>query len=252
MGATGTWMDTRVGRIASVHCSRDVSLESLGTYDIILGDINREGAKALQVLHGTHAGVCMPSYLPSKDMDKPRWPPAFDHIFAKVSTGFLSRAETQVFRLPKVGRFPRNVLKDWCSDHVPFEAVLVPKGPGTPPVRMATWNVADPWYVAEWYPMATVGFCKEEEPQRLQKCREVLVQLLKRNDVVALQEVPRPLMALLLQHGDLDATAWNVSWIPDPCDSEGGEDDGRCCVVLLCVRHVLCHEHGAPCRALFG
>lgn len=85
-------------------------------------------------------------------------------------------------------------------------------------LTVATWNVADPFYFARFWPDAHFGFDFEEEDSRLNAIKRHVEQLLDLADVVGLQEVPADLVDRLVRCG-LDRD-FESQWVAAPSDKD--------------------------------
>ena len=130
--------------------------------------------------------------------------------------------------------------KDICSDHVSVEAEVSKPGSDDPPLRCATWNVADPFSFSQ-FPGSSLGFSYSSEDARLRQVRDQVLVLLGRCDVVALQEVPSNLVSQL----DADAAHAGFGlrkWKMNRSDRDGSEGSStRPCLMLL-VRSEMANE----------
>ncbi len=195
-----------VGKVACLHSAPlrcDPALvDTLRAHDVVIGDLNTTWRHLAVHVGATHANASMPSYLPPSLYARADMPPDFDHVM--VRSGALRLAMRQVKCL-RSGTDHRSVIHrdGWCSDHVPVEAVWEKAGARTR--RLATWNVADPWYYARHAALQDArlasnvvkGFSVLREPARLADVHRVVIGLLERNAIVALQEVPSKIASAL-------------------------------------------------------
>lgn len=193
-----------LGRVASVHAdplreNRGGMME-LSSIDVILGDLNTSWFALTNIFGTTHVDASRPSYLPSgTHVFRAFTPPAFDHVLARRTSLSVEIAKQQMWTLPfKVADNPRSWMRTlkMCSDHVPLETVVRHQMSGAS-WRCCTWNVADPWYMAQRHPENSDkifrGFMRDETV-RLDRVRAAVQTLMERNDMVALQEVPATLV----------------------------------------------------------
>ena len=201
-----------VGSVCCLHAEplkyNSEVIDIVHRHDVILGDLNTMWKHLKGPLGSTYQDVSFPSYLPSKVFDRPGDPPDFDHILLRKRTGSIAPVATQIKTLTS-GRDHRKVLQrdGWCSDHVPVEAHLCLGHHHT--IRVATWNVADPWYYAQYHPPSVAsdivkGFSRTNETNRLRHIKRVTRALIQSNAIVALQEVPVALAKVLRE--DFDGT----------------------------------------------
>ena len=189
--------------LASLQHNREIAKTAhrwlFDTYDVVLGDFNATHGAMLDVSVAgtTHDHATMPSYLPAPSYSVAAWPPSFDQIVVRRPLQ-VALADAQLWKLQKVKEMPRKQMWSHCipSDHVPVEAVV--RGvAGADELRVATWNVADPWYYNKYHDntkTAAEGFVYEFEDQRCNLVLQTVDTLVERNQVVALQEVPRMLV----------------------------------------------------------
>lgn len=157
----------------------------------------------------------VPTYLPNIDINatnrgfastKPVFLPGLDNVYVALPA--------RVSPLPAVARWvlparvaadvnPRSLIRKLglLSDHVPVgasiqmvpsdaaAAVSAASGAAAPQRwTLATFNVADPFFWARFYPGADGGFDPKREPQRQEKLLSTIADLLERFDALALQE----------------------------------------------------------------
>lgn len=204
-------------------------------YDMVMGDFN---TTILGMLHNAvthnHAVATMPSYLPCRDYDYSSKPPAFDQVVVKRPQLQVELNPTQQWRLQKVKRFPRGQMESiGCpSDHVPVEAIITH---GTQPklhapVKVATWNVADPWYFAQYHIGPAIGFESNAEEVRLDKIVDVIKVLMARNSIVGLQEVPKTIAEDVKLNAK--SVGWHVLEIRTPSSDDWDEVDAPSMLLL--------------------
>jgi endonuclease/exonuclease/phosphatase family metal-dependent hydrolase len=248
--------ETTFGVVASVHLER-VSMRQgsnveLGrrvyswifdAHHVVLGDMNCEwrnmigganlGAHSQPmeawVKPDTHTAAVRTggTYLPGlTEPKKPRWkgdavaitPPTFDLVVVArpLSVDLLPKQPGRKFTPAKL---PRLLMKSlgWPSDHTSVVA-SVKSMSRTSRLTVATWNVADPFYFARFWPDAHFGFDFEEEDSRLNAIKRHVEQLLDLADVVGLQEVPADLVDRLVRCG-LDRD-FESQWVAAPSDKD--------------------------------
>lgn len=83
---------------------------------------------------------------------------------------------------------------------------------------MATWNVADPFYFAGFWPEAAFGFDFDREDSRLDAIKNHVEQLLGLADVVGLQEVPADLVERLVRCGS--GRDFESQWVAAPSNKD--------------------------------
>lgn len=204
-------------------------------YDMVMGDFN---TTILGMLHNAvthnHAVATMPSYLPCRDYDYSSKPPAFDQVVVKRPQLQVELSPKQQWRLQKVKRNPRGQMESiGCpSDHVPVEAIVTR---GTQPerhapVNVATWNVADPFYFAQYHVGPAVGFESAREEGRLNKIEDVVKVLMSRNSIVGLQEVPFPIAEDIKLNAE--SAGWQVLEIRTPSSDDWDETDAPSMLLL--------------------
>ena len=198
------------------------------TFEIVMGDFNAIHAQMLDVSVDavTHVHATMPSYLPSVDYPVAAMPPSFDQVVVRRPL-HVELAKRQVWRLQRVKQFPRKQMasRGIPSDHVPVEALVRTASVQSEALRLATWNVADPFYYAQHHAAASaaVGFLVDFEDQRLRMVMDTIARLMERNHVLGLQEVPKCI------EDDVVALAkgrrWSGVGLPTPAaaDGEGGD-----------------------------
>ncbi len=111
-------------------------------------------------------------------------------------------------------KLPRTLMASlppdgWPSDHTSVQATVRSHG-ASASLRVATWNVADPYYFGKWWPLAALGFDKQSEPARLIRVQKHCYDLLNNSDVLALQEVPHSLVGALLRAGVRLGRSWRA------------------------------------------
>ena len=182
----------------------------------------------------THSAAIRPggTYLPGITQEKtPRYnkkgekigttavsPPAFDLVVvARPLT--VECLDKQPGRKLIPAKLPRSLIKSlpWPSDHTSVVAVVRAMGVERG-LRVATWNVAAPWYFAKFWPDAAFGFDKSEEKSRQEAIERHVQQLLAVSDVLGLQEVPVELVAPLMTYGV--AQGFQVQWVAAPSDKD--------------------------------
>ena len=188
--------------LASLRHNREIAKTAhrwlFDTYDVVLGDFNATHGAMLDVSVAgtTHDHATMPSYLPAPSYSVAAWPPSFDQVVVRRPLQ-VALADAQMWKLQKVKLWPRKQMWSRCipSDHVPVEAVV--RGvAGANELRVATWNVADPWYYNQHHNDNTPaeGFERQFEAERCSLVLQTVGTLVERNQVVALQEVPHMLV----------------------------------------------------------
>ena len=210
---------TTYGEIACCHLSAVKNQSHLliahqqifDSHSITMGDMNAtwnrivgEAGQLGSVNHDTHESVNMPSYLPcTLSNTNAVMPPAFDQIIIRHGRVnpehrpqlYGTLAPKQVARLQLIRHDPRKVIisrHDILSDHVSVEANVFNDEDMS--IRCATWNVADPFYFARFWPNAANRFVSADEERRQESIRQQVRILLNHCDVVALQEVPARLV----------------------------------------------------------
>ena len=233
------------------------------------GGTSKEVKMEAWVKPETHAAAIRPggTYLPGVTQEKvPRWkgdkvtidPPAFDLVVVTrpYAVDLLKKQPGRAFQPAKLPRLLMQSLPPdgWPSDHTSVVAVV--RAASSQPartLRVATWNVADPWYFSQfWGEACSFGFEREREAQRLEHierhvaqaraARSLLApppraphnhaphplaphppsparaQLLDASDVLGLQEVPVLLVKRLVRlgaHRDFEA-----QWVGAPSDKD--------------------------------
>lgn len=170
-----------------------------------------------------HATRAAGTYLPGiEEANSPRFPgdvvaikpPTFDNVVVHrpLTVYALPERRDRLANGPRqLGakfvpcKLPRTLMTSlppdgWPSDHTSVQATVRSHG-ASASLRVATWNVADPHYFAQWHPLAALGFDKRTEPARLIRVQKHCYDLLNNSDVLALQEVPHSLVAALLRAG---------------------------------------------------
>jgi hypothetical protein len=219
--------------LASLHHNRELSetahLWMFDSFDIVFGDLNAMFGSMLDVSVKaiTHAHASMPSYLPANDYHEARPAPAFDQVVVKRPLG-IRLATVQMWKLQLVKLSPRKqmISRAIPSDHVPVEAIVNGTKHGSGVLRLATWNVADPFYFGRFHrnnDVATVGFRRDLEDERLRLVLAALETLLDRNDAITLQEVPRRISEEVANAAK--RRHWLVSGTVTPATSDERGDD---------------------------
>ena len=248
--------ETTFGVVASVHLERVSMREGsnmeigrrvyswiFDAHHVVLGDMNCEWRNMIGGAHlgehsrpmeawvkpDTHTAAVRTggTYLPGlTEPKKPRWkgesvaitPPTFDLVVVTrpLSVELLPKQPGRKFTPAKL---PRLLMKPlgWPSDHTSVVAV-VKSTRLTSQLTVATWNVADPFYFAEYWPDAAFGFDFDQEDSRLNAIEDHVEQLLSLADVVGLQEVPADLVERLVRCGSgLD---FESQWVAAPSDKD--------------------------------
>jgi len=201
-------LSTKLRNIGTVCCLHADPLkynpeliDIVNRHDVILGDLNTMWKHLDPHIGSTYHDVSFPSYFPSKIFDRVGDPPDFDHILLHKDKGSVAAVTPQIKTLTS-GRDHRKIMQQhaWCSDHVPVEAHLY--FGGAHHIRVATWNVAAPFYFAKFHPSRVAsdivrGFRRDQEANRLRHIRAVTHTLIQSNVIVALQEVPVSLAQVL-------------------------------------------------------
>ena len=201
-------LSTKLRNIGTVCCLHADPLkynpqliDTVRRHDVILGDLNTMWKHLEPHIGSTYHDVSFPSYFPSKVFDSVGDPPDFDHILLHKDKGSVAAVAPQIKTLTS-GRDHRKIMQQdgWCSDHVPIEAHLW-LGEAHH-IRVATFNVADPFYFANFHPSPVAshivrGFRRNQEANRLRHIRAVIHTLIQSNVIVALQEVPVSLAQVL-------------------------------------------------------
>ena len=213
--------------LASLQHNRELAKTAhrwlFDTYDIVLGDFNATHGAMLDVSVAgtTHGHATMPSYLPARSYSVSAWPPSFDQVVVRRPLQ-VALADAQLWKLQKVKDSPRKQMWSHCipSDHVPVEAVV--RGvAGANELRVATWNVADPWYYTKYHDngkIAAEGFVRGCEAERCDLVARTVGALVERNQVVALQEVPHKLVRRVVL--EAKARGLVVGGMPTPAHSD--------------------------------
>ena len=204
-------------------------------YDMVMGDFN---TTILGMLHNAvthnHAVATMPSYLPCQDYYYSSKPPAFDQVVVKRPQLQVALNPKQQWRLQKVKDNPRGQMKSiGCpSDHVPVEAIIThgTQPDSYAPVNVATWNVADPFYFAQYHVGPAIGFESEGEEVRLDKIVDVVKVLMQRNSIVGLQEVPKPIANDVALNAK--SMKWHVLEMRTPSSGDADETDAPSMLLL--------------------
>lgn len=236
---------TKLGWVAAchlspVHNSSSAVLQAhrylFSQTDIVLGDMNAHHVHMHDSFGATCKCVHMPSYLPSCENASAMTPPAFDMCVYKVPKLSATLAPKQVTRLQKIKGCPRDAIasRGLSSDHVSVEFLVDFHGTVA---RCATWNVADPEYYSHTFPSALAGFDLEKEGERQRQVVQQIVTLLSRNDIVALQEVPRAIAS------EVDGEAMSVGfesrkYLLQPTPGVALQ----CLLLALLVRGCFCRE----------
>ena len=248
--------ETTFGVVASVHLERVSMREGsnmeigrrvyswiFDAHHVVLGDMNCEWRNMIGGAHlgkhsrpmeawvkpDTHTAAVRTggTYLPGlTEPKKPRWkgervaitPPTFDLVVVTrpLSVELLPKQPGRKFTPAKL---PRLLMKPlgWPSDHTSVVAVVKSMS-RTSQLTVATWNVADPFYFAEFWPDAAFGFDFDQEDSRLNAIEDHVEQLLSLADVVGLQEVPADLVERLVRCGSgLD---FESQWVAAPSDKD--------------------------------
>ena len=178
----------------------------------------------------THTAAVRPggTYLPGLTEPKmPRWkgdsvaitPPTFDLVVVArpLTVDLLPKQPGRKFTPAKL---PRLLMKSlgWPSDHTSVVAIVKSMSLTSQHLTVATWNVADPFYFARFWPDAAFGFDFKEEDSRLNAIKHHVEQLLDLADVVGLQEVPADLVDRLVRCG-LDRD-FESQWVAAPSDQD--------------------------------
>lgn len=168
---------------------------------VVIGDFNANAyhLKLHKVIDNTYSHLDFPSYLPDvPDNKRKMFTPQFDNIVIKSPLKFTNDTKNmQMIQLPdQVYKNPRLLIKKLklCSDHIPVQAVIVG---GKERLSVATFNVADPFYWAQYHPSASNGFDASKEDDRLKSVVTTVMKLAEVNDVIGLQEVPYSLLPRL-------------------------------------------------------
>ena len=206
-------------------------------YDMVMGDFN---TTTLGMLHNAvthnHAVATMPSYLPCRDCDYSCKPPAFDQVVVKRPQLQVALSPTQMWRLQRVKTNPRGQMEAiGCpSDHVPVEAIIKhgTQPDAHAPVKVATWNVADPWYFAQYHVGPAVGFKSDGEEVRVNKIEDVVKVLMGRNSIVGLQEVPKTIAEDIKLNAESAIWRWEVLVMRTPSADDLDEADAPSMLLL--------------------
>ena len=248
--------ETTFGVVASVHLER-VSMRNgsnmeLGrcvyswifdAHHVVLGDMNCEWRNMIGGAHlgehsrpmeawvkpDTHTAAVRTggTYLPGlTEPKKPRWkgdpvaitPPTFDLVVVArpLSVELLPKQPGRKFTPAKLPRLLMQSL-GWPSDHTSVVAVVKSMSL-TSQLTVATWNVADPFYFARFWPDAAFGFDFDQEDSRLNAIKGHVEQLLDLADVVGLQEVPADLVERLVRCGS--GRDFESQWVAAPSEKD--------------------------------
>ena len=248
--------ETTFGVVASVHLER-VSMRvgsnmELGrcvyswifdAHHVVLGDMNCEWRNMIGGAHlgehsrpmeawvkpDTHTAAVRTggTYLPGlTEPKKPRWkgdpvaitPPTFDLVVVArpLSVELLPKQPGRKFTPAKLPRLLMQSL-GWPSDHTSVVAVVKSMSL-TSQLTVATWNVADPFYFARFWPDAAFGFDFDQEDSRLSAIKDHVEQLLDLADVVGLQEVPADLVERLVRCGS--GRDFESQWVASPSNKD--------------------------------
>jgi hypothetical protein len=97
-------------------------------------------------------------------------------------------------------------------------------------VNVATWNVADPWYFAQYHVGPAVGFKSDGEEVRVNKIEDVVKLLMERNSIVGLQEVPKTIAEDIKLNAE--SARWHVLEIRTPSSDDWDEVDAPSMLLL--------------------
>ena len=195
---------------AHMELGRSVYSWIFDAHHIVLGDVNCEWRNMIGgvfvdrggtskevkmeawVKPETHAAAIRPggTYLPGVTQEKvPRWkgdkvtvdPPAFDLVVVArpYAVDLLKKQPGRAFQPAKLPRLLMQSLPPdgWPSDHTSVVAVVRAASQPARTLRVATWNVADPWYFAQfWGEACSFGFEREREAQRLEHIERHVAQ----------------------------------------------------------------------------
>ena len=230
-------------RQENVELGRRVYSWIFDAHHVVLGDMNCEWRNMIGGAHlgahsqpmeawvkpDTHTAAVRTggTYLPGlTEPKKPRWkgdsvaitPPTFDLVVVArpLTVDLLPKQPGRKFTPAKL---PRLLMKSlgWPSDHTSVVAIVKSMSL-TSHLTVATWNVADPFYFARFWPDAAFGFGVEEEDSRLNDIKHHVEQLLDLSDVVGLQEVPADLVDRLVRCG-LDRD-FESQWVSAPSEKD--------------------------------
>ena len=168
------------------------------------------------------------TYLPGLTVEKePRWkgdkitvdPPAFDLVVVSrpMQVQPLDKQPGKAFQTAKLPRKQIQTLK-WPSDHTSVVAEVKITSRSLDLLRVATWNVADPFYFSQFWPDAEFGFDRTQEDSRLLAIEQHVEELLSVADVIGLQEVPATLVKQLIHNGIQHQ--FEVQWVSAPSSED--------------------------------
>ena len=227
----------RVGATENKTIARTVYKHIFDAHDVVMGDMNTrwkfmiEETGAVDAISHSYAtlqstylpGHREPATWPNGDPKPGYQPPAFDLVVVKrpLATSCIEHMNDKHAVLgPKIPPLliPRTFMKTtgWFSDHVPVMAKV--RATVGAQITVATWNVADPHYFAQWWPDAGFGFEQDKEEERVRLVEKHVHKLLAVCDVVGLQEVPVAIVSSLIAHAV--AMGFEVKWVSAPSETD--------------------------------